>query len=1309
MQSSNQNPVSAEPLSYEEMRALFSRLTDMMQTYFADEKRNRETIAKLDESEREGERSFRQKEQAKADELGSLKRKLERLPSEYRAFLSSYEERITKAYASGLEEARRQLRDELTRLRSEQDAKETEIYKLSSRLDELTNEYKRKSRRRKELSAESDRIAAWGDENRKKQDLQLEAYNREMARFRKKHGWYGKRIDVLTSGKGDKRQTRFELRQQLSGLERRLADGYGKLFARKDRERLMAEAMKLHKVFQECDRQHEAFEKVMRQLEELHAVQNRMLDDRTPIEKTLTKLLDETELLRRKTEKLEQESDFDRPLSPELIRQDRSGRLSLPLSRQRELLQEVPHARDYPLREQALKRQPFPDAYLEREDWKEWLDRQEAGQRELLETDLRQGEEELSSLRLRHGQALGALAERRERCAAQQDEKRKACREAFEKWKEAFDAIRDPALVPVWDRPDFSEDTARELCQQIADRAAGRTVMPALPVGYERIETIEGPVTLPRWVEWQRPNGEGAYNFLIEYAGEERLQAVETLNDLLMQMICAFPAKKLKFTFVDLNVTNQASLFTINLDARLYHNDPLVKEQDLRKRLEELQDRMVTVSKQCSDLLRYNEQNRTILFPYEVVVLLDYPRNLSPQLVQQMIPLCEHGHNGGIFFVILREKGGSPKSASGVSFPDPTASGSFRRLDLKPSGEAEGVNRYLPLASTPVLREACFAYLNAEAQKEERTRIIEQPMERLYEAPYADAAGEFKVAVGENNGRTAWFRFDEAGHAHAFVLGQSGSGKSVFLHNVIGNALLQYAPDSLQLYLLDFKLGGVEFNRYREARQVRALLVDNSDTQITLEILRELYETMRRRGELLRNAGVSSLRDYNAGHPEARLPRIVLAVDECHELFRDRMDKTQTEINAIVTRIAKEGRSQGVHLLLATQTLANANIPSELLNNVPDHYLLKCAQNDAEKLVRDSGKQTSALTTGWLLYAHEDKRELFQAYFAGRERMDENLRRILEKSASFPSEKGFFFSGKQRFPFDAGVLEAIALKSRRHPAVLLGRSVDLRQSPVGFPLKPGLGENALFFGINTQEQTLRVLFDAMVSLMVSFRHLALQGRFYVLNCLNLQEDSPAEALLHAMESYGCTVVEGADRGKLLATLAGEVRQRTARECVVAVLGQERFREVRLEMPLPSGEESTPAEGQAPTASHLGALGALRPRAEKRTYKSELRYLLENGAEQGVHFLLQVDKPGNLLFENVLTQQAVFSMFKHLVMLRSAPDAALKLRLSDDIKLENLSEEPERLRAYYYNDEEGAYTLFTPYLLPNRNDLEAFFK
>ena len=38
------------------------------------------------------------------------------------------------------------------------------------------------------------------------------------------------------------------------------------------------------------------------------------------------------------------------------------------------------------------------------------------------------------------------------------------------------------------------------------------------------------------------------------------------------------------------------------------------------------------------------------------------------------------------------------------------------------------------------------------------------------------------------------------------------------------------------LYLMDFK--GVEFNRYKGAKHTKAVLVDNSDAQMTLEVLR---------------------------------------------------------------------------------------------------------------------------------------------------------------------------------------------------------------------------------------------------------------------------------------------------------------------------------------------------------------------------------------------------------------------------------------------------------------------------------------
>ena len=1218
----------------------------------------------------------------------------------------AYGKLVEKAYATKKEEAAKWIHNELIKLQDQIDEKLKKNDELCTCLNKLQHDCEKKARLKELLSAQIDRIQTAIRRCGDQRDQQLEVFKRELNRFQKKHVWYGKRTAVVTSGKGDQRKTWFELQKQVTGLERKFANLYGKLFAFKDQKRLMTEAMKLHAILSECDRQHAAYDEASKQKKDVSTAYEKLDKERVTIENTCLKLLNEAEVLTQKSRQLSQKYDFRQPLSVELIRQDHSGRLELTDDQLKQLLSQVPYAQEYPLRNQAANQKPFLNVYLEQEAWKTWLDGQIADQKEVMVAEIQQAGKELEAFRTRYQHSLDELHDQRENATAQWEETQRHYRDILAQWKIDFDAIQDPALIPVWKETAFSEKAVGEVCQQIAARANERFTMPFLPIGYRQTETIDGFITLPKWVGWQEPDGNERYNFLIEYTRDEQPLASEALNNLLMQMICAFPAKKLKFTFVDLNVTNQASLFTINLDAQLYHNNPIVKEQDLRKRLEELQDRMVTVSKQCSNLLRYNEENQTILFPYEVVVLLDYPRNLSPQIIQQMMPLCVHGHNGGIFFVVMRERPEDEKTVSGsASIPDLMSTNSFIRIGLRARQPQQETYHYLPLASIEVLRDACFAYLNAEAQKEEETRIIEQSMESLYNAPYADAAEEFKVAVGENNGRTSWFRFDEASHAHAFVLGQSGSGKSVFLHNVINNALLQYAPDSLQLYLLDFKLGGVEFNRYRDAKQVRALLVDNSDQQITLEILRELYETMRQRGEWLRNAGVSSLRDYNASHPEARLPRIILAVDECHELFRDRMDKTQTEINAIVTKIAKEGRSQGVHLLFATQTLANANIPSELLNNVSDYYLLKCAQNDAEKLVRDSSKQTSILTTGWLLYAHEDKRELFQAYFADRERMDENLRQILSKSASISVEDRFFFSGKQCFPFDDSVRDAIVHKSRRHPIGLMGRSIDVQQSPVGFPLKAGLGENALFFGINTKDQTLRVVLDTLISLMISYRRSERPCRFYVLNCLNLQEESPTETLLYALESYGCTIVEGTDRGKLLASLAEEVRQHTAQESVVVILGQERFREVRLEMPLPATEVSAPAEPQKPVAAHLGGLGALRPREEKRTYKSELRYLLENGAEQHIHFLLQVDKPGNLLFENVLTQQAVFSMFKHIVMLKSASDAALKLRLSDDIKLDALSEEAERLRAYYYNDEEGTYTLFTPYVLPNTQDLE----
>lgn len=45
------------------------------------------------------------------------------------------------------------------------------------------------------------------------------------------------------------------------------------------------------------------------------------------------------------------------------------------------------------------------------------------------------------------------------------------------------------------------------------------------------------------------------------------------------------------------------------------------------------------------------------------------------------------------------------------------------------------------------------------------------------------------------------------------IAGKTGSGKSTLLHVMVTNLALWYAPDQVELYLVDFKQG-VEFKTY---------------------------------------------------------------------------------------------------------------------------------------------------------------------------------------------------------------------------------------------------------------------------------------------------------------------------------------------------------------------------------------------------------------------------------------------------------------------------------------------------------------
>lgn len=622
--------------------------------------------------------------------------------------------------------------------------------------------------------------------------------------------------------------------------------------------------------------------------------------------------------------------------------------------------------------------------------------------------------------------------------------------------------------------------------------------------------------------------------------------------------------------------------------------------------------------------------------------------------------------------------------------------------------DSHKIIHYNPLMSNPILLKACVDYINLEAEKKEEARIVTQDIDSLGITPYKSLGDAIELPVGVSGKREINFRMDLVSHVHSFIIGQSGSGKSVFLHNVIGSAIMKYAPEDLELYLLDFKLGGVEFNRYQGVKHVKAMLVDNSDQQITLEILRELRERMAERGKLLRNAGASNLAEYNKVHPDSKLPHVLLVADECHEMFKQDSSIPRNISNAIsdiVIKIAKEGRSQGVHLILATQTLSGTEISNEILNNVSDHYLLKCAAVDSERMVSGSADITSELTTGQIYYHHVEEQSRFQAFFTSKEDAAKLIDLVKKKAASHHSNGEFYFNGAQLFHLQNDVFGDNVTKIAKAPVAYVGKTIDINQCDLGITLRKDFSENLLLIGLNDSEQLTRTTMNAMISLMAAAKRAGKDMNFKVFNCLQ-NEDSIYAALLDKLESKGyCELIDGRkERAAVLKNLVDDIQNETAKDTMLFILGQDKFRELKMDAEL----ESAKTESSMSISDDFFSTSSSSS-SKAKTFKQAMDIILDKGPEFGVHVIMQLEKPTNFLFDDYVSPKRVFLKFKHLVMLRSDESVAASLHLNDTIRLETLSSDEERLRAYYYAEESDTYTMFTPYVTMDVNEIEKFIE
>lgn len=841
-----------------------------------------------------------------------------------------------------------------------------------------------------------------------------------------------------------------------------------------------------------------------------------------------------------------------------------------------------------------------------------------------------------------------------------------------------------PDLMPVNDTDNMTPEDVQHMIENLENRVEGKYSAHLLPTGNVLCDEICGyKIVTPAFSAWQGGTAKEG-NFVISYGKSEVNDAEAALSYLIENMILALPIKRVHLNFVTLNYATTASGLMKKLDKSLF--DFISDTKELDTFCSNMDKRMQDVLQNCGgDLVSYNDANKTMLYPYEVVVLMDYPNETYEYSVKKLNVLLENGHKGGIYFVIMNNTDNVvDRSTLQVKMDDLATP-----INLKAFAKANPVSRL----DDGVIGKAFIKYLSEKAKKKLTVKAVKADFATAYKEPYAEVDGDLEIPVGvEPGGDVANFILnDSADHCHCFIIGSTGSGKSSFLHSIAMGAMMKYSPQDIQFYIMDFKQG-IEFGAYKDSKHVKALLINNQDLQITVEILRDLAREVNERSKLFTSTGNKQISTYNRANPENRKPHIVLMVDECQEMFKSTMDNSAMyrEISTLIQTIAHQGRAYGIHLILATQTLANTEISSDILNDIKDRYLLQCAPSDAERLIEGASRTTSFLSVGQVYTKNFTEEKVFQSYFIKETEAIGLVKDIARKAGEVPGFKQFCFNGAQEFVLTQDMIDDIS--AERYNVASLGRSIDLSLSPVNIQLRKDDAENILFLGLD-QDNVTRTVMNALVSLVQTAKN---NGRILKTYVLHFNEEGSYIPTLNRLQKDGLIEVvdNNRDASDLLVRLAGDVIAENVQPTLLVILGQQSMRILGRAI----------KQAQKEVTSNLGSDSmsfddfnmSFSDDTEMKTYGDALEKIIECGPYLGLNTLLQVDRPKKVLLKEYVNQTYINTMFNHVVALQSDAGAATELGI--DVKLDRLSADQSRLRAIYHNYAKDKSQTFTPFIL-----------
>jgi S-DNA-T family DNA segregation ATPase FtsK/SpoIIIE len=254
---------------------------------------------------------------------------------------------------------------------------------------------------------------------------------------------------------------------------------------------------------------------------------------------------------------------------------------------------------------------------------------------------------------------------------------------------------------------------------------------------------------------------------------------------------------------------------------------------------------------------------------------------------------------------------------------------------------------------------------------------------------FQNAKMDLPIALGKNIANEI-FIADLAKMPHLLMAGATGQGKSVGINSILVSLLYKKHPAELKFVMVDPKKVELSLFKLIEKHFLAKLPGEEdpiiTDTKKVIYTLNALCVEMDNRYDLLKEAGVRNIKEYNAKFIARRLnplkghqflPYIVLVVDE----FADLMMTAGKEVETPIARIAQLARAVGIHLVIATQRPSVNIITGVIKANFPARIAFKVTSTIDSRTILDAGGANQLIGRGDMLFSNGGEMTRLQCGF----------------------------------------------------------------------------------------------------------------------------------------------------------------------------------------------------------------------------------------------------------------------------------------------------------------------------------------